>query len=287
MSRARQARRKEKQKEQALAEKAAERARTSRRRSLTRRSLGALAAAVLAAAGVLVATGMGNIVGSPGQPASTPVEKEVSALLGGIPQNGDTLGQPSAPITLQIFGDLESADVRTFVVWLLPDIIHEWVRTNIVKIQYRSFMTASTPYPNVFVNQQAAALAAGAQNTLWNFIETFYREQGQEHTRYVTAEYLGRIAGQVPGLDLTEWERERQSVQLVKQVIEDDHAARSIRFPDAPVFLIGRTAGKLAPWPGYRLYEEPGLKPGFIKRPVHPIPFITSHTLKMVIEHLP
>ena len=245
----------------------------------------AILAAALAAAGVLVTTGISDVAGSSAQPSSVRVQKEVSALLSGIPQSGDTLGQPSAPITLQVFGDLESADVRTFVVWLLPDIIREWVRTNIIKIQYRSFMTASSPYPDVFVRQQAAALAAGVQDRLWNFIETFYHEQGQEHTRYVTEAYLNSIAGQIPGLDLSEWESDRENSQLPKQVIEDDHTARAIRFPGAPVFLIGRTGGKLTPWPGYRLYEEPGLKPGSIKRPVHPISFITSKMLEIIIKN--
>jgi protein-disulfide isomerase len=247
----------------------------------------ALAAVVVAVAGVLIATGVSDVAGSSGQPSSARVEKEVSALLSGIPQSGDTLGQASAPITLQVFGDLESSDVRTFVVWLLPDIIREWVRTNIVKIQYGSFMTTSSPYPNVFVRQQAAALAAGVQDRLWNFIETFYHEQGQEHTRYVTEAYLNGIAGQIPSLDLSEWESDRENSQLTKQVANDDHVARAIGFPDAPVFLIGRTGGKLTPWPGYRLYEEPGLKPGYVKRPVHPVSFITNHTLKRMIEHLP
>jgi hypothetical protein len=182
---------------------------------------------------------------------------------------------------------LESADVRTFVVWLLPDIVRKWVRTHIVKIQYRSFMTASSPYPNVFVSQQAAALAAGVQDRLWNFIETFYHEQDQEHTRYVTTAYLDYIAGQVSGLNLSEWESARESSWLAKQVVADDHTAQTIGFPDAPVFLLGRTGSKLTPWPGYRLYEEPGLKPGLIKRPVHPISFITSRTLNTAIEHLP
>jgi predicted DsbA family dithiol-disulfide isomerase len=160
------------------------------------------------------------------------------------------------------------------------------VRTNIVKLQYRSFMTASSPYPNVFVSQQAAALAAGIQDRLWNFIETFYHEQGQEHTRYVTGAYLASIAGQVPGLDLSEWEGDRENSQLTKQVVEDDHVAHAIGFPDAPVFVIGRTGGKLAPWPGYRLYEEPGLKPGSVRRLAHPLSFLTSKILKIVIEHL-
>lgn len=287
MSRARQAIRKERQKEQELTEKAAERTRTSRRKSVIRIGPVALAAAAVAVAGVLLATGVSDVAGSSGQPSSARVDKEVSALLNGIPQSGDTLGQASAPITLQVFGDLESADVRTFVVWLLPDIIREWVRTNVVKIQYRSFMTASSPYPNVFVRQQTDALAAGEQDRLWNFIETFYHQQGQEHARYVTEAYLDRIARQVPGLDFSEWESDRENGQLINWVAEDERTARAIRFPDDPVFLIGRTDGKLVPWPGYRLYEEPGLKPGFIKRPVHPLSFITTHTLGYAIEHLP
>ncbi len=287
MSRTRQARRKETEKQRKLTEKAAERAQTSGWKSVLRISPIALAAVAVAVAGVLIATGVSDVAGSSGRPSSAPVEKEVSALLSGVPQSGDTLGQASAPITLQIFGDLESADVRTFVVWLLPDIIREWVRTNIVKVQYRSFMAASSSYPDVFVSQQAAAVAAGVQDRLWNFIETFYHEQGQEHTRYVTEAYLDGIAEQVPGLNLSEWESARGNSQLTRQVVEDAHAAQAIGFPDAPVFLIGRTGGKLVPWPGYRLYEEAGLKPGFIKRPVHPVSFMTSHVLKRTIEQLP
>jgi hypothetical protein len=289
VSRAHQARHKARRevsrKEHDLLE-AAEQARMTRRKSVARIGRAALAAATVAVAGVLVTTRIGDVLGSSGQPSSARVEKEVSALLSGIPQSGATLGQVSAPFTLQVFGDLESADTRTFIVWLLPDIIRDWVRTNIVKIQYRSFMTRSTPSTNVFMTQQTAALAAGAQDRLWNFIETFYHEQGQEHTRYVTETYLHGIAAQIPGLEPSEWESARETSQLARQVAEDDHAARAIRFPDSPVFLLGRTGGELLPWPGYRLYEEPGLKPGFTKRPVHPVSFITSKTLKTAIEHL-
>jgi hypothetical protein len=147
-------------------------------------------------------------------------------------------------------------------------------------------MTASSPNPVIFVRQQAAALAAGVQDRLWNFIDTFYQEQGQEHTYYVTEAYLDSIAAQVPGLGRSEWQSNRANSQLIKQVAKDGRVGRAIGFPDAPVFLIGRTGGKPTPWPGYRLYEEPGLKPGFIKRPVHPVSFITSKTLKTTIERL-
>jgi protein-disulfide isomerase len=286
MSRARQARRKEKQKGHELAEEAAVQARTSQRKSVVRLSRGALVAVAVTAVGFLVTTGISDVAGSSGQPLSARVDKEVSALLSGIPQSGETLGQPSAPITLQIFGDLESANVRTFVVWLLPAIIREWVRTNIVKIQYRSFMTASLPYPNIFASQQAAALAAGVQDRLWNFIATFYHEQGKEDTRYVTEGYLNSIARQIPGLEFSEWENDYGNSQLKRLVSEDNHAARALRFHETPVFLIGRTGGKPTRWPDYRLYEEPSAEKGFILLPAQPLSFITSKTLKLAIEHL-
>ncbi len=257
VSRARQARRKQTKKQRGLEEKAAERARTSGRKSVIQIGTAALGTVAIVIAGVLISTGITHVAGSSTQPSSAHVEKEVSALLGGIAQSGDTLGQASAPIMLQIFGDLESADVRTFVVWLLPDLIREWVRTNVVKIQYRSFIRASSAYPNVFVRQQDAALAAGAQDRLWNFIETFYHEQGQERTRYVTEAYLDNVARQAPGLNLSEWETVRENRRLTKQVIDDERAARATRFPDDPTFLIGRTGGRLIPWQGHRLYEEP------------------------------
>jgi Thioredoxin len=245
-----------------------------------------LPAIAVAIAGVLVAASVSRVASPTGQPSSARMEREVSALLSGIPQSGDTLGRAAAPVTLQVFGDLESADVRTFVVWLLPDIIRHWVRMGVVKVQYRAFMSASASYPNTFLTQQVAALAAGVQDKLWNYIETFYHEQGQEHTRYVTNAYLADIAKQIPGLAVSTWDSDRESRNLGKQVVADDKTAQAIGFPDAPLFLLGRTGGTLTPWRGYRLYEEPGLTPGLIKRPVHPLSFITSNLLKVAIEHL-
>ncbi len=260
---------------------------TEQRRALRGRivAVGFVTVAV-AVVGLLVAAGVSHTVGSSGESPSAPVAREVSALLSGIPQSGDTLGQASAPITLQIFGDLQSADVRTFVVWLLPRIIDEWVRPDVVKLRYRSFSTASSPYPNEFLSQQTAALAAGVQDRLWNFIETFYREQGREHTRYATGAFLDGIARRVSGLNLSVWEDDRHDSQLAERVVEDNRAARAVGFPDAPIFLIGRTDGKPAPWRGYRLYEEPGLKPGFTRRPQHPISFLTSKALGVIIRDL-
>lgn len=148
-------------------------------------------------------------------------DREVSTLLAGIPQEGRTLGSPTAPVTLQVFADLEDEDSRHWVIRLLPTIIEEFVRPGTLKIEYRSYKT-NTIHPGTFVKQQAAAIAAGAQGMLWNFVETFYLEQGREYTPYVTESYLDNIASQIPGLNIAQWHKDRNDGRRSEQVVADD-----------------------------------------------------------------
>jgi hypothetical protein len=138
------------------------------------------------------------------------IDHHVSALLAGIPQNGRTLEYPTAPMTLQVFADLEDNDNQRWFLLLLPAIIHRFVRAGILKIEYRSFKT-NTINPETFVKQQTVAVAAGAQHKLWNFIYTFYYEQGTEYTPYATESYIDNIASQVSGLNIALWHQDRNN----------------------------------------------------------------------------
>jgi len=145
---------------------------------------------------------------------------EVVSLLAGIPQSGNTLGNPRAPVTLQYFGDLECPFCRKFTLTVLPSIIRHWVRGGSLKIQYRSEQSATTQ-PAVFKFQQLAALAAGQQNKMWDFIELFYHEQGKEDSGYVTENYLQGLAQQVPGLNLIAWTAARDDPELASTLTGD------------------------------------------------------------------
>jgi len=193
---------------------------------------------------VLVATAGGGAVNkvTPASREGRAVASEVTALLAGIPQHGDVLGQPNAPVTLQYFGDLECPVCGAFTVQALPTIIHRWVRSGELRIEYRSLETA-TREPEVFKVQQVAALAAGDQSRLWNFVETFYHEQQEEDSGYVTERYLQGIAGQVPGLNLSRWAAHRDDAALVNQLSSDAQDANNRGLDGTPAFLIGRSGG--------------------------------------------
>ena len=203
-----------------------------------------LAAVVVGIVVVLIATGGGAKTGPPPASERPAIVKQVSALLGGIPQNGDVLGSPSAPVTLQYFGDLECPVCRSFTLSALPSIIQRWVRGGQLKVEYRSLETA-TREPEVFKAQQVAALAAGKQGKMWNFVETFYHEQGEEDTGYVNESFIQGIAKQVPGLNLSEWTSARGEAALANQVASDGQAANGAGLNGTPAFLIGRSGGAL------------------------------------------
>lgn len=173
-------------------------------------------------------------------------QEETGALLGGISQSANALGSATAPVTLVYFGDLECPFCRDFTLEDLPSVIERWVRPGDLRIEYHALETA-TREPEVFVAQQVAVLAAGRQEKAWHFIETFYREQGQEGSGYVTDRFLAGIAGEVPDLDLTQWNHDRSDPQLAGEIAADAREAESAGLNGTPSFLIGRSGGAMTP----------------------------------------
>jgi protein-disulfide isomerase len=202
-----------------------------------------VAVVVVAIVVILIATGGGGTKKvAPHSDEATQTTAAVNTLIGGIPQSGSTLGNPNAPVTLQYFGDLECPICKQFTLGALPTIIQKWVRTGKVKVEYQSLETA-TREPEVFKTQQIAALAAGKQQKMWNYVETFYREQQEEGSGYVTESYLQGLAQQVSGLNLTTWTNDRADPTLVNQIATDAQAANNAGFTGTPSFLIGKTGG--------------------------------------------
>jgi protein-disulfide isomerase len=226
------------------------------RRSSRWEQLAAVLVIVVAALAVIVVTaGASNVPPKPGSAEANTTDRAITALLAGTPQSANTLGKPAAPITLEWYGDLECPFCKEFALGALPTLITRWVRTGQLKIEYLSMETATREL-KVFQTQQIAALAAGMQNKMWNYIETFYHEQGEEDSGYVTEQYLHNLASQIPGLDITLWREDRHYPELAGQLATERHAASRARYRGTPTFLIGLTRG--------RMYK---LKPGSLTNP--------------------
>jgi protein-disulfide isomerase len=236
--------RREQAREQRKAMEQADAAKAARRTRLTQ--LGIAVAVVLVAIVVIAIVASGG--GSKSPPAAgSAAEKQavatVNAELTGIPQQGNTLGSPNAPVTLVYFGDLQCPICREFTLGALPKLIQKWVRTGKLRIEYRSLETA-TREPETFRTQQTAALAAGKQAKAWNYIELFYHQQGEEDSGYVTEAYLQNLARQA-GLNTSKWSADRTKPEFNNQIAADAQAANNQGFNGTPSFMIGRTGGAM------------------------------------------
>jgi protein-disulfide isomerase len=209
-----------------------EREALQRRAAERRRNLGRLAAIAVAAVAI-VATAIAFT-----RPQDDPPPAPAASALAGIPQDGITLGSPSAPATLIEFADLQCPFCADYSRAVLPTVIDRYVRTGKLKLelQVMTFLGEDS----VRAGQMAGA--AAEQDRLWDFTDAFFLAQGQENSGYVTDDFLREI-GTAAGLDVDRAmsRREQQDVQGA-QTLADELGVQS-----TPSFLLRTGDGEPRP----------------------------------------
>ena len=179
------------------------------------------AGVVLAAAAILLVVVPGGAA-SPG-----------TALVDGIPQRGTVLGQKTATVTLIQYEDLGCTHCKTYMDEAFPTIVRDYVRTGLVKLDFRGLgvvTRASEPALRY-------TLAASRQNRLWQVAELFYENQGKLN-ELATDKGVKRLVTGVAGINATRLVVDAKSLSVRKQA--DAHAAEAIRrdVPGTPWFFV-------------------------------------------------
>lgn len=252
---------------------------SSRRGTFNRRGVPTLVVVALAGLAVSAGVVLGLAIGGSGDQSRT--DQELTKLLAGIPQRDRTLGYSRAPVTLDVFADLKDPDSRKWWDDYLPAIIQRDVRTGLLKLRFHSYKT-NTRSPVEFVRDQTAALAAAAQNKLWNFVGVFYLQRRNaptesEFEQYATNDFLQGVARQVPGLDLAQWRHDRHTGRREEQPSEESRAAEALQLHVTPSFRIGRTGGPLSNYSGSTVVKY---------KAQHPLSYIKASDLKKAIQEL-
>lgn len=130
---------------------------------------------------------------------------EAQEIFGGIPQEGERLGSSDAPVTIQVFNDLQCSSCREAFVETIPVLAEKYARPGEVKFLYRHYSNAESAQELGFYGAEAAA----EQGYGWQYIYLFFRNQ--EEAKRFTAKrlfegFLASVAGGVEELDLEEWE---------------------------------------------------------------------------------
>jgi len=204
--------------------------------------LAGAAAVVIIAIVISSSGGSGNSTKPPakGSPASGVATTE--ALFAGIPQTGNTLGSPKAPVTLQEFADLQCPVCQAYTLDSMPTLIQNYVRPGKVRMVFHQLPILGPD------SVRAAQVAAGAaqQNRLWNFADLFYRNQGEENTGYVTPAFLAKITAGA-SVNGAEALAQPPAAAARAQLAADQVLSNRFAFNATPSFLVGKTGATGSP----------------------------------------
>lgn len=173
--------------------------------------------------------------GSDGGDASNIKDADVvNQELSGIPQQGMVLGDPSAPVEVIEYGDLQCPACKAYAEEMLPQVIEGPVKQGQAKIAFKNFTIIgpeSTP-------AGVAALAAGEQNKGWNFVDIFYKNQGKENGGYVTDDFVTAIAEAAGVADIAKFKKDLDNAKFEREVEKTSAEAQRQGFTGTPSFLI-------------------------------------------------
>ncbi len=166
--------------------------------------------------------------------------KQVQDFFAGIPQDGYTLGDPNAPVTITEFGDLRCPVCKSFALDTENQMIGTFVKSGKAKFQFRI-------WPILGTDSVAAArcgIAAQQQNKLFEYQDLWYHNQQDENTDYATPAFCDGIAKSL-GLDLAKFQKDREDEALWAPEVQDVQViAAQENFGGTPSFIIEGPNGR-------------------------------------------
>ena len=128
-------------------------------------------------------------------------------IFGGVPQEEDRLGPSDAPVSIQVFNDLQCGSCREDFLETIEPLVDSSVRSGQVKLLMRHYSVAESPLELGFFGAEAAA----QQGYGWQYTYLFFRNQAEAKRFDGTVsrfnKFTSSIAGSIGELDVPEWQK--------------------------------------------------------------------------------
>ena len=129
---------------------------------------------------------------------------DAQRLFGGVPQEGERLGSADAPVTIQVFNDLQCENCREDFLGTIPALAERYARPGDVKLLYRHYSNSENVQQLGFYGAEAAA----DQGYGWQYVYLFFRNQAEAGHFGVDQDFLESIAGGIEELNFPEWKED-------------------------------------------------------------------------------
>jgi protein-disulfide isomerase len=166
---------------------------------------------------------------------------EVQSLLGGIPQDGARLGDPSAAVTVQVFNDLQCDPCSDWNQQVVVPLIQGPVRSGDLQLVYHHFpMTQAGFFLGAY-----GAVAAAKQDYEWQFMQLLFANQDEAKKQGADQEFLDNIARGVGvvNFNVEQWQRDMEDSDIVETLEADEQITAERRLPAEPAVVVGGPNG--------------------------------------------
>jgi protein-disulfide isomerase len=179
--------------------------------------------------------------GSQSSAAAVPGAAEANKLFKGIPQNGLTLGDPKAPVTMEMFVDVRCPVCQDYETLKLPTVVKDEIASGKVQLHLKPWAFLG---PQSFTGRRGL-IAAANQNKGFEYAKLLYDNQGSEATQWLTGREMALLAASVDGLNLAQWRDDTNSSGSEATASSVDKLAKQKNVQATPTIYIGCTSGKL------------------------------------------
>jgi protein-disulfide isomerase len=182
--------------------------------------------------------------GSQSWAGALPGAPEANGLFKGIPQHGLTLGNPKAPVEMEMFIDVQCPVCQWYEVNNLPTVVKDDIANGKVQLHLK---------PWAFIGPQSSTgrlgvIAAADQNKAFEYTKVLYDNQpaNSENSGYLNGKWMATIAASVDGLNLAQWRDDVKGSAAQATAKNVDALAKQLNVQGTPTILIGCTGGKLS-----------------------------------------
>ncbi len=143
--------------------------------------------------------------------------------------DGRSMGEPDAPVTMQVYADFLCSHCRDFALETEPVLVEKYVKPGVLRIEYHYFMLGGER--SLLLDE--AAECAARQNKFWEYHDRLYTLQGVRMDK-------GRLTGiaQELGLDMTAFNSCMIDEGVKNVVYKDTEDGKTKGVQGTPTFFV-------------------------------------------------
>jgi protein-disulfide isomerase len=155
--------------------------------------------------------------------------------------NGVHLGDPNAPVKVDVYGDFRCSACKKYTLNSEPQIIQTYVETGKVYYTFHSYIvTDGNDGTDASYRSANAAMCAAEQGRFWDYHDTLYANQVTEDASFFTDERLVTMAQNL-NLDMTAFNQCYQAKKYASDINNDISQAHSLNLTFTPSILVDGT----------------------------------------------